>query len=492
MFRTILVAGALGMGLSLTAASPSTSGDTPAFDDTPTYNEHVGALLFENCVGCHRPEQIGPMSLLSYQDARRWARAIKAKVVSREMPPWFADPDYGHFANDISLSEEEIATIVAWVDGGAPEGEGASPEVPQFSAGGWSHPSGRDPDLVYQFPIEWHVPADGETPNFDLVTPLMVDRAMRVEATEVRPGNFAATHHITTRFINMEPGMKMGTGPAWPGGPVVDYVMVPDPDGANEPRRVLTPEEQAASEGFGAYLPGVGARVTPEGQSRSIRGDLFGYILWNLHYQATGLPETARPEIGIWFAQDEEVANTVEERSLSLDEFLSEGEQLIAPPPISEEERLAAWQFKQIGQGLSPLLDPITPHDGDWTVSGIGAFQNDVYIQGLFVHAHLRGKDFTFLLTRPDGTEEILLRVPNYNFDWQYTYELAEPVFAPAGSTVKSIARYDNSRANRHNPAPQKEVYWGEQSWDDMFSTSVKYTLASEEHAQRQRVTSRD
>ena len=97
----------------------------------------------------------------------------------------------------------------------------------------------------------------------------------------------------------------------------------------------------------------------------------------------------------------------------------------------------------------------------------------------------MRGKDFTFVLTRPDGTEEIMLRVPNYSFDWQFEYELSEPTFAPAGSTIKMIARYDNSRANRHNPAPHREVYWSEQSWDDMFLTTVQSTEAEGDNRPR-------
>ena len=120
---------------------------------------------------------------------------------------------------------------------------------------------------------------------------------------------------------------------------------------------------------------------------------------------------------------------------------------------------------------------PIPAQDGNWTVTGMGAFQNDSIIQSLFVHAHLRGKDFTYVLTYPDGREEILLRVPNYDFDWQFEYDLAEPLRVPAGSTLKSVARYDNSRSNRHNPAPNREVYWSEQSWDDMFLTSAKYVI---------------
>jgi mono/diheme cytochrome c family protein len=473
------------MGLTLTAASPAGSVTDPA--DAPTYNGEVGALLLQNCARCHRPNQIGPMSLLTYEDARRWARAIKAKVVSREMPPWFADPEYGHFANDISLSDQKIATIVEWVDGGAPRGEGAEPAPPHFSENGWSHPSGREPDYVYEFPIEWHVAADGESPNFNLVTPLPFDEEVQVEAVEIRPGNFAATHHITTRLINLPPGMKMGTGPAWPGGPVVDYTMIPDPDadpsqGVQSAIAGAAAQAEGASTGFGAYIPGVGADVTTPGQSRSIRGDLFDYIVWNLHYQATGKPETARPTIGVWYARGDANGNTVRRRSLGLDEYTSQDEQLVAPPPGQAGPR---DPNRQVGQGLNPLLDPIPPNDGNWTVTGIGAVQNDSYIQSLFMHAHLRGKDFTYVLTRPDGEEEVLLRVPNYSFDWQYTYELAEPVYAPAGSTVKVIARYDNSRANRLNPAPHREVYWSEQSWDDMFLTSVSYTLAAEEEAAR-------
>ena len=234
-------------------------------------------------------------------------------------------------------------------------------------------------------------------------------------------------------------------------------------------------EARTQREGFGPYIPGVSADVVREGQSREIRGDLFDYIIWNLHFQATGKPESSRPSIGAWLATD--VESGKRERSLSLREYTSQGKQLVAGPPMSREEMRAARGRIQVGQGLNPLLDPIPPNEANWTVTGMGAFQNDAIIQALFVHAHVRGNDFSFVLTYPDGREEVLLRVPNYDFDWQFEYQLAEPIRVPAGSTVKSVSRYDNSRANRSNPAPQKEVYWSEQSWDDMFLTSVKYTV---------------
>ena len=483
--RTIIAAAGV-VGLALAGAGGA------AAQDVPTYNEHVGPILLDNCASCHRPNQVAPMSLLSYREARPWARAIKAKVEAREMPPWFADPRFGEFSNDTSLSDEQIETIVAWADGGAPEGAGPAPEAPRFSAAGWSHPEGLEPDYVIEFPIAWQVDAEGETPNFNLYTPLPFDDVMTVSATQVRPGNYAATHHITTGLVNMPAGMVLGRGPAWAGGPEVDYVPVRDPDVDAEEvarltadgraqRRELTPEQrdEAAAQraGFGPYIPGVGADVARPGQVREIRGDLFDYIIWNLHYQATGKPETARPAIGAWLATEERSQRV---RSLSLNETTSENEQLVAPPPLTPEERRARAASRQVGQGLNPLLAPIPPNDGNWTVTGIGGFQNDAVIQSMFVHAHVRGKDFTWVLTYPDGREEILLRVPDYDFDWQFEYELAEPIRVPAGTTVKSIARYDNSRNNRRNPAPHKEVYWSEQSWDDMYLTNVNYTLVEE------------
>ena len=194
----------ISMALSVSVAN--------AAENSPTYNEDIGQILLTNCASCHRPNQIAPMSLLSYEDARPWARAIKAKVMSREMPPWFADPQYGKFSNDTSLSDSEIDMVIAWADNGAPEGDGRAPTPPLFSETDWSHPSGTDPDYVYEFPIEWHIDADGETPNFNLFTPLSFDDAMQVSATQVRPGNYAATHHITTRLTNLPAGTKLGTG----------------------------------------------------------------------------------------------------------------------------------------------------------------------------------------------------------------------------------------------------------------------------------------
>jgi hypothetical protein len=454
-----------GIGVLYSSAPSAQS----ASKNAPSYNQDIAPILYKSCVECHRPNQVAPMSLLSYQEARPWARAIKAKVSSREMPPWFADPHYGKFKNDKSLSQEEINKIGAWVDGGAPQGTGSAPPPPQFAEGGWSHPSGRPPDLVIEFPSDWHIAANGEMPNFNLYTPLPFNDARLVSATQVLPGNFAATHHITTAVVNMPPGTVLGRGPAWPGGPITDLVPVAAKEGVTVDNTgdAAVVEDEDDGGGFGAYIPGAGARVAKPGQARMIRGDRFHYVRWNLHYSATGQPEVARPRIGVWWEHSTD--HTTVERSLGLREQTSENRPLIADPAKPRNVGIAS--------NVNPFLSPIPPNDAHWTLTGINGFQEDATIDAITLHMHLRGKDVTYVLTYPDGHEQILLRVPNYDFNWQFQYEFAEPIKVPAGSTVKAIARFDNSPANRLNPAPGKEVYWSEQSWDDMYLSSVRYTV---------------
>jgi hypothetical protein len=462
----IFIGAIFGVGLMGAAASAAEA--TAA----PTFNHDVAPILFRHCAECHRPSQIAPMSLLSYSDARPWAKAIRSKVVAREMPPWFADPTVGRkLANDTSLTQAEIDTLAAWADAGAPQGEGEAPPLPHFSGAGWRHPSGRDPDLIVTLPVEWTVAAEGEMPNFNLYSPLPLKENKLFEAIQVLPGNVAATHHITLGVQNLPPGMTLGTGPAWPGGPITSNVLVAAKEGApvsdvGDPVAERNAADDAAGGGLGAYIPGSGARVSRPGHARQIQGGRFGYVRWNLHYQATGRPETARPSFGLWWATG---PVTGVEQTLGLREQTSDGKQLVAVTGAPRRPGLAT--------NVNPLLAPIPPNAANWTVTGIGAFQDDATIWGINLHMHLRGKDVTYLLTYPDGREQVLLRVPKYDFNWQLPYEFAEPLKVPAGSTVKAIARYDNSGKNRMNPAPNKEVYWSEQSWDDMFLTSVRYTV---------------
>ena len=192
----------------------------------PTFNKDVAPILHNNCVVCHREGSAAPMALMSYKDVRPWARAIKRKVASREMPPWFADARYGEFRNSRGLSADQIATLSAWVDAGAPEGTGAAPASPPM-ADGWMHPSGRPPDMVIPMPLDFKVPAQGELPNFTIYQELNFPDDLFVEAVQLRPGNMALVHHSSVGIRDLPTGTKLGTGEAWPGGPISSNVPVP-------------------------------------------------------------------------------------------------------------------------------------------------------------------------------------------------------------------------------------------------------------------------
>ena len=457
--RPIPVSLGVVFAAALVLAPPATAQSASA---APTFNQDVAPIIFRHCAECHRPNQIAPMSLLSYQEVRPWAKGIRAKVHSRQMPPWFADPRFGKFANDKSLSQAEIDTIAAWVDAGAPQGNGSAPPHPKFSDGGWSHPSGRDPDVIIELPVEWKVTAEGEMPNFNLYQPMPFSEGKVAEAIQVLPGNFAATHHIIVDAVNLPPGTELGTGPAWPGGPVSSNVAVAAAkDKAFDNREDASAAAGMGMLGFGGYVPGGEVRVAPPGRGLLVRADRYKYIKWNLHYQATGRPEMARPKVGLWWQKGEITSVGQAARFVT---SVSEGKPLVAP------DKTKAVLFNE-------LLAPIPPNAASWTVTGIAAIRDDVTLDGFNVHMHLRGKSMTYVVTYPDGREETLLHVPKYDFNWQRPYELAEPVKIPAGSTIKAIAVYDNSAANRMNPAPQKEVYWSEQSWDDMFLPSARFTV---------------
>ena len=175
----IIIGAIFGVGFM---GAPASAAEATA---APTFNHDVAPILFRHCAECHRPSQIAPMSLLSYNDARPWAKAIRSKVVAREMPPWFADPTVGRkLANDTSLTLAEIDTLAAWADAGAPQGEGEAPPLPHFSGAGWRHPSGRDPDLIVTLPVEWTVAAEGEMPNFNLYSPLPLKENKLFEAIQ--------------------------------------------------------------------------------------------------------------------------------------------------------------------------------------------------------------------------------------------------------------------------------------------------------------------
>jgi hypothetical protein len=390
------------------------------------------------------------MSLLTYKEARPWARAIKSKVVSREMPPWGADPRFGHFRNSRMLTQEQIDTIVAWVDRGAPEGTEAAPEPPPVGEGGWSHPSGRPPDLVVEMPFEMEIPAQGELPWFDLFQPWPFKEDKFVEALQVLPGNAQVVHHFTAATRMLKPGTGIGTGEAWPGGPILSNVLVDGNGRSLQGREAQADPSTRALNNSGTnaylliYLPPLGFQQFRPGVGKRIPKDSI--LRWGLHYTPTGSPERDRTRLGLWFQKVPMVAEA---------HTGSDGEvKIVQRQELLKDEK----------------MPPIPAYEGNFAVSDLVTFQDDVTLYSLWPHMHVRGKDMTYVVTYPDGREEVLLHVPRFDFNWQLSYEFQEPLKLPAGSLLRILGHFDNSAKNRNNPAPDKEVLWSQQSWDEMFT----------------------
>ncbi len=448
-------------------------------DPTPTFNKDVAAILFNNCVTCHRPSQIAPMALMSYKEVRPWARAIKDKVAKGEMPPWRADGRFSTFRNDRRLTPEQIQTIVAWVDGGAPEGDTPlKAELPVFKDG-WTHPSGRPPDFVIEMADAFKVPAEGELPNFTIyqeLPPELKAKEHFLEAIQILPGVIPAVHHASFGIAALPPGQKVGTGEAWPGGPIVPGALL-DAKTGKSIGFVGDANEAAAAEGervdeavgrarrnevgtrFCCYVPGGNFQQFRQGAGKRIPTD--GYIAWGMHYTPIGKPVVDRTRVGFWF-QNEMTHEIVEIGPAAGQTHIVLGKQLV-------DDEFTPLRTSGVGNVGFPALPVIPPQAKNWAITAVRAFQDDVTLYVMWPHMHTRGKEMTYVLTYPDGREQVLLSVPKYDFNWQIFYELKEPLKIPAGSTIKTIGSYDNSAANKWNAAPQKEVYWSEQSWDEMY-----------------------
>jgi hypothetical protein len=422
MFNKALAA--FVFGAALVSAAPQ----------TPTFHKDVLPILQKHCQGCHRPGEIGPMSLLTYKDARPWAKSIKAAVSQGKMPPWHADPAYGHFVNDRRLSKTEAETLTAWVDTGAKEGNAKDAPAPLTFPQGWT--IGK-PDMVVEMPNDFVVPAQGTVDYSWIVIPTGLTEDKWIDKIEVRPGERSVVHHAVL-YIR-EPGSGFMKA-AKPGVPFVPPGRKGTPEKQPD-RGVGIWEFQANAPGvqiLAIYVPGGQAYTVKPGQGRLVKAG--SDLVLQMHYTANGKEARDRTKVGMVFAKEqpkERVFHT----------FLA-----------------------------NPWLR-IPPGDGNFKVTAVTTIANDVAIQSLTPHMHLRGKAFQYRLIYPDGKDEILLKVPRYDFNWQITYELPEPKKAPAGSKLECIAWFDNSPNNPHNPDPKMEVPWGDQSWEEMLAGFVDFVV---------------
>lgn len=373
-----------------------------------TFHNDVLPVLQAKCQQCHRPGEAAPFSLRTYQQARPWAKAIREAVLAKRMPPWFADPHVGKFTNNSSLSEAEIAKLVAWVDQGAPEGNPADAKPNPVFTDGWRIPQ---PDMVVEMPRPYTVPASGTVEYTYYIVPTGLTEDKWVTMSEARPGNRAVVHHIIA-FVR-EPGSK------WLEGYPLRQGVVPQRKGSGG----------MADAFLAGYAPGtVPMRLRP-GQAMLLKAG--SDIVFQMHYTANGKEATDQSKVGLVFAKE----------------------------PVKQRVHMLAVQNR--GFAIPAGAD-------NYPISAAVTLNKDVELLDLIPHMHVRGKSALMTAVYPTGETEKLLSI-KYDFNWQLTYSLPDGKILPKGTRVEGVNTYDNSPNNRFNPDPTLVVKWGDQSWEEMM-----------------------
>ncbi|MCC6696525.1 MAG: redoxin domain-containing protein [Candidatus Hydrogenedentes bacterium] len=375
-----------------------------------SYSKHIGPMLKEKCAGCHAEGNIGPFPMDSYEEVASRTRMVREVVMTKRMPPWHAREGTGPFRNDASLDTDELRSLVAWLDDGAPRGKGKDPlekVLPMESA--W--PLG-EPDIVVSMPEPVHVPADGVVEYQYIRVPYTGTEDVWLRAADVLPGDRSVMHHALI------------------------FLRYP------EHLRNRQPEYEGGLDGFFAgYVPGMLPSEFPKGTAKFVpAGSEF---VFQLHYSPTGKPTDDLTRLGL---------------------YLYKGQ----PKRALYTRAATDTDFA------------IPPHDPGFAANAAFTINKDTVLYSMSPHMHFRGKKFRYTAAYPDGTSEVLLDVPHYDFNWQTMYEFDKPKLLPAGTRILCDGAFDNSASNPMNPDSERWVYFGEQTFEEMFIGYLRYTYAEE------------
>lgn len=379
----------------------------------PVFGRDIAPILYRNCASCHRLGEAAPFSLLTYEDAKKHARQIATVTKSRYMPPWLPQPGYGEFRDDRRLSDAEIRLIGEWVDAGAPEGPSSKiPSPPEFTPGWQLGP----PDLVVQATRPFSLPGSGPDVFWNFILKPDIKKTRYVQAIEIRPGERKTVHHANLLIDRQGSAERLETA-AGAGFAGMDVTVDRNP---------LDPEGH-----FLFWKPG--SVPCPEPDGFSWRLDPGNDLVLNAHLQPTGKPEQVQPSIGLYFT------NRPPNRFPILIELEHDG---ALDVPAGNRDFLVSDDFR-------------VPMDAD--------------VLAVYPHAHYLGKLLEAYATLPDGTRKWLIRIPDWDLNWQAVYHYREPVFLPKGSIVSMRFHYDNSAGNLRSPNhPPKRVSAGNQATDEM------------------------
>ena len=409
---------------------------TPSFaaklDARPvTFSKDIAPIFQAKCEECHRKGTVAPMSLITYQETRPWARSIRERVLNRQMPPWHIDKTVGiqHFANDRSLTDAEIDTIVRWVDAGAPAGDAKdmppAKQWPDEEAWQLAKQFGQ-PDFVLKSE-PYTMAATGQDVWWKPSTPVPVTEARWVRAVEIRPGSLAGrkiTHHALARLEQEEPGAANA-----------------DDDPAAGPGLLM---EWAIGKQFDIYRPNTGKLLLPGSQIR-----------WDIHLHAAGEAVRDHVELAVYLYPKGEV-------------------------PKYRTRLVAFGAIPRVAGGQNGL--DIPPNSIAETQNVI-VLKEPARLENFQPHMHLRGKAMALEAILPDGTVRMLSYVGNFNFNWMnnYIYSDDDAPVLPKGTMVRVTAWHDNTAANKANPDPNQWVGYGDRTVDEMAHAWVNVTYVSEE-----------
>ena len=401
-----------------------------------TFSKDIAPIFQAKCQSCHEPGSIAPMSLVTFREARPWAKSIKARVATRQMPPWHIDRSVGvqKFKNDMSLTDEQIDTIVAWVDQGAPEGNPADFTAKPVAQGLYWQGQ-RDgygpPDLVITAPMQT-MPAVHQDEWWRPMQDIPITEPRWVKMVEIRPANIAGRkilhHSIAYHVLNPDNTAAVNTGIGFGGRNISLSGNANTPTAAELVNRRPQLMEWAIGKGYDRYMEGTGKLIMP-GEK----------ISWDQHIHAAGEEITSASEIGLW----------------------------LYPKGQEPAKRSYLVGFTGLKNGTAGL--DIPPNSIAYT-EGFNVLKENTLITNFQPHFHLRGKAMQVEAILPDGRTEVVSYVSDFNFNWMtnYIYEDdAAPVF-PKGTLIHVTAYYDNTKANKSNPDPDQWVGYGDRTVDEM------------------------
>ena len=398
-----------------------------------SYENDIAPIIAENCASCHRDGGIAPFAMDSSLTVQGWSPMIREVVMTKRMPPGQVDNKVGHkMKNEMNLSDIEMQKLVRWVDSGSKvDSENDPLTALTWPTDKWSL---GEPDLIVKVP-EQSIPATGVVDYMDIPIDLGLDKDVWIKGSEVVPGDPAVLHHIITTVVPPEgapdfqqilmellaslPGPQPDIGAIFKEIPEFDigtFLGSSDPDLGS----------------VAGYAPGNNIPLNPPGVGGLLKAGTT--LNLQMHYTTSGKETTDSTEIGIYFYDEGEVPN----------------------------ERMSGG----VGNAFSIAI-PAQAKDHEMEL--VTLVPEDAELYSLMPHMHFRGKRMKFTAQYPDGSEELLLSVPAYSFNWQLAHELEEPLSIPAGTKIVATGAFDNSSQNTFNPDANTEINWGEQSWEEMF-----------------------